>query len=59
MISFLKVLLLKSRLSVTKDYFNTVDFTNFFIGKESNFINEYYPTEEEKTALHLQYKLKG
>lgn len=34
------------------------DFINFFVGKDSSFMNEYYPNEEEKDEIRLQYGIK-
>lgn len=34
------------------------DFINFFVGRDSSFMNEYYPTMEDKDELRLQYGLK-
>ena len=55
----IRELLLKSSLVFSKTHFETVDFSNFFEGKESHFINEYYCSKEEQDDLQLQYKLKG
>lgn len=55
----IRELLLKSSLVFSKTHFETVDFSNFFEGKESHFINEYYCSKEEQDDLRLQYKLKG
>lgn len=40
------------------EYFSQLDFQQFFVGKESTFIDKYYPSEEEKDEIRKQYSLK-
>ena len=44
--------------SLDSEYFSKLDFTEFFKGKESSFINKYYPSEEAKDEICVQYSLK-
>jgi len=50
--------LLKVGESLPIEYFSELDFSEFFKGKESQFMDEYYPSEEEKDEIRVQYALK-
>ena len=54
---------LMEKMELTKDclpfqQLKDKDFIDFFEGKDSSFMNEYYPTDEEKNEIRLQYGLK-
>lgn len=51
-----KMIITKSCLPLQEIQNN--DFVNFFVGKDSSFMNEYYPTQEDKDELRLQYGIK-
>ena len=54
----LKDNLSKVGASIPTKYFSESDFLNFFSGKDSKFMNEYYPTKEDKDEILLRYGLK-
>ncbi len=44
--------------SLSREYLSQLDFQQFFVGKESTFMDKYYPSEEEKDEIRIQYSLK-
>lgn len=54
----LKINLYKVGSSLPMEYFSKLDFCEFFSGEESTFIDKYYPSEEEKDEIRIQYSLK-
>lgn len=54
----LKINLYKVSNSVPLQDFSKLDFYKFFRGGESSFMNEYYPSEEAKDEIRVQYGLK-
>lgn len=54
----LKIPLYKVGNSLPLEYFSKLDFCEFFSGEESTFMDKYYPSEEAKDEIRVQYSLK-
>lgn len=55
---------LKQRMMLTSSYLpfqemEKKDFIEFFKGEDSNFMNEYYPNNEEKAEIRLRYGIRN